>query len=67
MTFRRVTFHLLERIIGWDPQKAVVTDKGIQQRWQLFKDTLLRAQELSILSIRNQIDKAGNWHGSTRN
>lgn len=30
------------------PCEAILKDKGMEQRWQLFKDIFLRAQELSI-------------------
>ena len=35
--------------MGEIPWEVVLRDKGTEQRWQLFKDTFLRVQELSNL------------------
>ncbi len=46
-----------------DMEKAeVLQDIAIEQSWQLFKDTFLRAKEFSMPSIKNQVEGLGDWH-----
>jgi len=40
--------------------------KSAEQRWQIFKETFLRAQELSMLRCKSQEGKARDQHGWTR-
>jgi len=37
--------------------------KSAEQRWQIFKETFLRAQELSMLRCKSQERKARDQHG----
>ena len=46
--FRRENFRLLKELLSGIPWETVLKDMGTEQSWQLFKDTLLRAQWLSI-------------------
>ena len=48
LCFRRAKFQLLKELLGGISWETVLKDMGTEQRWQLFKDTLLRAQELSV-------------------
>lgn len=46
LNFRRAKFSLFKDEIFWE---TIFRDIGIEQKWHLFKDTFLRARELSIL------------------
>ena len=46
--FRRANFLLFKELVNEMPWETVSRDKGMQQSCQLFQDTLLKAQELSI-------------------
>lgn len=45
---RRANFWLLKELLAGIPWETVLEGIGMEQSWQLFQDTLLRAQELSI-------------------
>ena len=45
---RRANLQLLKELLGGISWETVLKDMGTEQSWQLFKDTLLRVQELSI-------------------
>jgi len=46
--FRIEIFQLFKELLDKAHWETVLRDKGIEQSWQLFKDTFLKAQELSI-------------------
>ncbi|KFV09259.1 hypothetical protein N339_03103, partial [Pterocles gutturalis] len=48
LNFRRANFQLFKELLDGIPWETVLKGIGAEQSWQLFKDTLLRAQELSI-------------------
>ena len=48
LCFRRTKFQLLKELLSGIPWETVLKGIGTEQSWQLFKDTLLRAQRLSI-------------------
>ena len=48
LCFRKANFQLLKELLSGIPQETVLRGMGTEQSWQLFKDTLLRAQWLSI-------------------
>ena len=48
LCFRRAKFQLLKELLRGIPWETVLKGMGTEQSWQLFKDTLLRVQQLSI-------------------
>jgi len=48
LCFRRANLRLLKELLSEIPWETVLKSMGTEQTWQLFKDTLLRAQQLSI-------------------
>ena len=48
LCFRRANFLLLKELLSGIPWETVLKGVGKEQSWQLFKDTLLRVQRLSI-------------------
>lgn len=58
LNFGTANFQLLKELVNEIPWEIVIRDKGTDQSWQLFKDTLLRVQELSITMCRKS-GKAG--------
>ena len=48
LCFRRAKFQLLKELLRGIPWETVLKGMGTEQSWQLFKDTLLRVQRLSI-------------------
>ena len=48
LCFRRAKFWLPTELLSGIPWENVLKGMGTEQSWQLFKDTLLRVQELSI-------------------
>ncbi len=48
LCFRRAKFRLLKELLSGIPWETVLKGMGTEQSWQLFKDTLLRVQRLSI-------------------
>ena len=49
---------LLKELLSGIPQETVLRGMGTEQSWQLFKDTLLRAQWLSI-SQQKKLSRGG--------
>ena len=47
LCFRKAKFRLLKELLSGIPWETVLKGMGTEQSWQLFKDTLLRAQRLS--------------------
>lgn len=47
---RRPKFQLFKNLVDKILRDALCRDRGTDQSWQLFKDTFLRVQELSILT-----------------
>jgi len=43
LNFRRANFRLFKELLDEIPWETVLRDKGMKQRWQLFKDIFLRA------------------------
>ena len=43
LCFRTAKFQLLKELLRGIPWETVLKGMGTEQRWQLFKDTLLRA------------------------
>jgi len=60
---RRANFRLFKELLDEIPWEIVLWDTGTEQNWQLFKDTFLKAQELSISQHKNQAEEAGNQQG----
>ncbi len=48
LCFRRANFRLLKELLDGTRWETVLKGMGTEQSWQLLKDTLLRAQWLSI-------------------
>ena len=48
LCFRRANFWLLNELLSGIPWETVLKGMDTEQSWQLFKDTLLRVQWLSI-------------------
>ena len=48
LCFRKGNFRLLKELLSGIPWETVLKGMGTEQSWQLFKDTLLRVQRLSI-------------------
>ncbi|XP_048788476.1 uncharacterized protein LOC125687389 [Lagopus muta] len=48
LNFRRADFKLLNGLLAKIPWRAALKDKDVEESWQLFKDALLEAQEVSI-------------------
>ena len=48
LCFRRAKFQLLKELLSGIPWETILKGMGTAQSWQLFKDILLRVQQLSI-------------------
>ncbi|KFR15209.1 hypothetical protein N306_15328, partial [Opisthocomus hoazin] len=48
LNVRRANFQLFKEIVRRTPWETVLRDRGTEQSWQVFKDVLHRAQELSV-------------------
>lgn len=48
LNFGRAGFGLFGELLDGISWKAVLRDRGVEERWLLFKDAFLRAQELSV-------------------
>ena len=48
LNFGRANFKLFNRLLAKIPWDAVLKDKDVEESWLLFKDALLKAQEVSI-------------------
>lgn len=57
LNFKRTNFQRFKELLNEILWETVLRDIGIEQSWQLFKDIFLRAQELSVFSIRNEVRK----------
>ena len=53
LCFRRAKFQLLKELLRGIPWETVLKGMGTEQSWQLLKDTLLRAQWLSIIQQKS--------------
>ena len=47
LCFMRAKFWLLKELLSGIPWKTLLKGMGTEQNWQVFNDTLLRAQRLS--------------------
>jgi len=52
LIFSRVKFQLFNKLLDEILWKTVLRNIGMEESWQLFKDTFLKAQELSIIQHR---------------
>ena len=52
LNFRKAKFQLFKELVNRTPWETALGDKGAEQRWQIFKDTFLRAPELSVPRCR---------------
>ena len=52
LNFGRANFKLYNGLLAKIPWDAVLKDKDVEESWLLFKDALLKAQEVSILLNR---------------
>jgi len=48
LNFRKANFQLFRELVNGTPWERVLRDRGAEQSWQIFKDTLQRVQELSV-------------------
>jgi len=48
LNFRKANLQFFKELVNKTTWKTALRDKGLEQSWQFFKDTLHRAQELSI-------------------
>ena len=48
LKFRKVKFQLFRELVSKTPWETVLTGKGAEQSWQIFKEAFLRVQALSI-------------------
>jgi len=48
LNFGRANFKLFNGLLAKIPWDAVLKDKDVEESWLLFKDALLKAQEVSI-------------------
>ena len=53
LCIRRTKFQVLKELLSGIPWETVLKDMSTEQSWQLFKDTLLRVQLLSIPQQKN--------------
>ena len=59
LCFRRANFRLLKELLSGIPGETVLKGMGTEQSWQLFNDTLLRVQQLSIPQQKSS--RKGRW------
>jgi len=52
LNFRKANLQLFKELVSKNPWESVLRDKGAEQKWQIFKEAFLRAQQLSILRCR---------------
>ncbi|KFQ24264.1 hypothetical protein N331_08672, partial [Merops nubicus] len=52
LNFRKANLQLFKEPISKTPWEIVFRDKGVEQSWQIFKDTYHGAQKLTISSCR---------------
>ncbi|KFQ61370.1 hypothetical protein N334_04214, partial [Pelecanus crispus] len=48
LSFRKAKFQLFKELVRRNPWETVLRDRGMEQSWQIFKDTFHRVQELSV-------------------
>ncbi|KFZ54394.1 hypothetical protein N338_05423, partial [Podiceps cristatus] len=48
LNFRKAKFHLFKEIVRRTHWEMVLRDRGTEQSWQIFKEVICRAQQLSI-------------------
>ncbi|KFQ62882.1 hypothetical protein N334_11525, partial [Pelecanus crispus] len=48
LNFRKANFQLFKELVRRTPWEMVRRGRGMEQSWQIFKDTFHRAQELSV-------------------
>ncbi|KFQ21233.1 hypothetical protein N331_04258, partial [Merops nubicus] len=52
LNFKKANLQLFKELISKTPWEIVLRDKGVEQSWQIFKDTYHRVQELTVPSCR---------------
>jgi len=57
LNFRKANFQLFRETVNEGPEESVLKDKGAERSRQIFKEALLRAQELSISRCRKSQKK----------
>ena len=63
LRFRKAKVQLFKELVRRTRWEMVLTDRGAEQSWQIFKDTFHRTQELSVPGARSQARKGRDWHG----
>lgn len=58
LNFRKADFQLFKEIVSETHWETSLRDKGVEQRWQSFKEVLLRVQELAV-SRNKKLGKEG--------
>lgn len=58
LNIRKVIFQLFKKLVNRTRWETALKNKGPEKSEQVFKDVFLKAQELSIPSVRNQERKA---------
>lgn len=53
-------FSLFRKLVGWIPWEAALKGKGAHESWQVFKDSILTAQEQSIPMLRKTSRRSRN-------
>jgi len=48
LNLRKEKFQLFKKLVSRTPWETVLRDRGVEQSWQIFRDSLHRAQELSV-------------------
>ena len=63
LNFRKADFQLFRELVNKIPWETVLTGKGAEQSWQIFKEAFFRVHELSIQGVTSQERKARDWYG----
>jgi len=63
LNYRRAKFWLFKELLDEIPWKTVLRNTEMEHSWQLFKDTFLIAQELSIPQHKKEAEETVKWHG----
>jgi len=58
LNFRKADFQLFRELVNKIPWETVLTGKGAEQSWQIFKEAFFRVHELSIQGVASQERKA---------
>jgi len=61
--FRNVNFYFFRMLVNKISMEFCPQGKGVQQRWQIFKESLFRVQEFSILICRKSKNKGKRLMG----